>query len=48
MDGSSNNRKFMKTHTEEGEDWHFEVKNPMKPEKEVIIMMGSCVSVPIP
>ena len=44
MDGSSNNRKFMKMHAEEGEDWHFKVKNPIKPEKEVIIMMDPCES----
>lgn len=48
MDGSSNNRKFMKMHAEEGEDWHFKVKNPIKPEKEVIIMMDPCVSALIP
>ena len=33
MDGSSNNKNPMKTHTDEGEDWHFGVKNPMKPGK---------------
>ena len=38
----------MKMHLEEGEDWHFQVKNPMKPEKEVIVMMDPCVSAPVP
>ena len=35
-------------HMEEGEDGHFQMKNPMKPEKEVIIMMDPCVSAPVP
>ena len=48
MGGSSKNRKSIKLHVEEGEDWHFQVKNPIKPEKEVIITMDPCVSAPIP
>ena len=44
MDGGANNRKFMKLHAEEGDDWYFHVKNPVQPEKEVIMMMDPCVS----
>ena len=44
MDGGANNRKFMKLHAEEGDDWYFHVKNPVQPEKEVIMMMDPSVS----
>ena len=36
-------RKFMKLRAEDGDDWYFHVKNPVQPER-VIMMMDPCVS----
>lgn len=48
MDGSSNNRKFLKLHFDHIPNkinWNFIIKNPIKPEEEVIVMMDPSVSI---